>query len=266
MTDGSVGDEREDFETFLRTGMPNLDPDRSFGPQWVPLVKDAVARGVVMRRARIVSEPVTDHIRYEHAITPLNLQAGEDVRWLPVGMRALSLCPATTSGSWTNDSCSSTTSPAPATGRRPARSAPATRPPSRCAPPRSRRCGNAASRTRSTPAAEQPVTASPSSSAQAAREALARALEAAARDAGLTGKELAGDAQVHRGQDQADAERLEAHQRFQPGHELGSLPRYPDAAERRADGERLRRALRTPQPVSAGYVSARRYRAGRGGN
>lgn len=36
-----------------------------------------------MRRARIVSEPVTDHIRYEHAITPLSLQAGEDVRWLP---------------------------------------------------------------------------------------------------------------------------------------------------------------------------------------
>ncbi|MFD5097412.1 DUF6879 family protein [Streptomyces albidochromogenes] len=38
---------------------------------------------VVMRRARIVSEPVTDYIRYEHAITPLHLQAGEDVRWLP---------------------------------------------------------------------------------------------------------------------------------------------------------------------------------------
>lgn len=49
----------------------------------MPLVQDAVARGVVMRRARIVSEPVTDYIRYEHAITPLNLQVGEDVRWLP---------------------------------------------------------------------------------------------------------------------------------------------------------------------------------------
>ncbi|MCC8452744.1 DUF6879 family protein [Streptomyces rochei] len=79
----AVGDERDDFENFLRTGVPNLDPARSFWPQWMPLVKDAVARGVVMRRARIVSEPVTDYIRYEHAITPLNLQAGEDVRWLP---------------------------------------------------------------------------------------------------------------------------------------------------------------------------------------
>ncbi|MFF8373502.1 DUF6879 family protein [Streptomyces lydicus] len=79
----AVGAEADDFETFLRTGTPNLDPARSFWPQWMPLVLDAVARGVVMRRARIVSEPVTDYIRYEHAITSLNLQAGEDVRWLP---------------------------------------------------------------------------------------------------------------------------------------------------------------------------------------
>lgn len=79
----AVGDERDDFENFLRTGTPNLDPACSFWPQWMPLVQEALAHGVVMRRARIVSEPVTDYIRYEHAITPLNLQAGEDVRWLP---------------------------------------------------------------------------------------------------------------------------------------------------------------------------------------
>ncbi|MFF0437478.1 DUF6879 family protein [Streptomyces sp. NPDC004327] len=79
----AVADEAGDFATFLRTGIPNLDPTRSFWPQWMPLVREAVGRGVVMRRARIVSEPVTDYIRYEHAITPLNLEAGEQVRWLP---------------------------------------------------------------------------------------------------------------------------------------------------------------------------------------
>ncbi|MEU8434725.1 DUF6879 family protein [Streptomyces sp. NPDC029216] len=79
----AVGDEADDFTAFLRTGTPNLDPARSFWPQWMPLVREAVGRGVVMRRARIVSEPVTDYIRYEHAITPLNLEAGEQVRWLP---------------------------------------------------------------------------------------------------------------------------------------------------------------------------------------
>jgi hypothetical protein len=39
---------------------------------------------VQFRRARIVSEPVTDYIRFEHAITSaLNVAAGEEVRWLP---------------------------------------------------------------------------------------------------------------------------------------------------------------------------------------
>ncbi|GAA4686841.1 hypothetical protein GCM10023347_47860 [Streptomyces chumphonensis] len=79
----AVGDEAEDYETFLRTGVANTDPTQSFWPQWMPLVIEAVDRGVVMRRARIVSEPVTDYIRYEHAITQLNRQAGEEVRWLP---------------------------------------------------------------------------------------------------------------------------------------------------------------------------------------
>ncbi|MGG7568938.1 DUF6879 family protein [Streptomyces sirii] len=78
----AVGDEAEDYAAFLRTGVANADPSRSFWPDWLPLVADAVSRGVVMRRARIVSEPVTDYIRYEYAITVLNLQAGEDVRWL----------------------------------------------------------------------------------------------------------------------------------------------------------------------------------------
>jgi hypothetical protein len=36
-----------------------------------------------MRRARIVSEPVTEYIRFEHAGTVNNIAAGENVRWLP---------------------------------------------------------------------------------------------------------------------------------------------------------------------------------------
>ena len=49
----------------------------------IDLVRATVARGVVVRRARIVSEPVAEYIRFEHAVTPMNLAAGEDVRWLP---------------------------------------------------------------------------------------------------------------------------------------------------------------------------------------
>lgn len=53
---------------------------------WRPFhqqIIDAVARGVIVRRARVVSEPVTDYIRWEHHQTYANLEAGELVRWLP---------------------------------------------------------------------------------------------------------------------------------------------------------------------------------------
>jgi hypothetical protein len=53
-------------------------------PGWFSLIRGAVARGVVVRRARIVSEPVTEYIRYEYEVTQgLNIAAGEQVRWLP---------------------------------------------------------------------------------------------------------------------------------------------------------------------------------------
>ncbi|MFF6772684.1 DUF6879 family protein [Streptomyces sp. NPDC012637] len=52
--------------------------------EWRALVEETVARGVTVRRARVVSEPVTDYIRWEHALTgPHNIASGESVRWLP---------------------------------------------------------------------------------------------------------------------------------------------------------------------------------------
>lgn len=61
--------------------------DREDRSSWWRPFMDVVAattgRGVVMRRARIVSEPVTDYIRYEHDVTFANVAAGELVRWLP---------------------------------------------------------------------------------------------------------------------------------------------------------------------------------------
>jgi len=52
--------------------------------EWYDLVQTTVARGVHMRRARIVSEPLADFIRFEYELTPpLNLAAGDQVRWLP---------------------------------------------------------------------------------------------------------------------------------------------------------------------------------------
>lgn len=58
-------------------------PEPAF-PDWRDLVRRHTARGVKFRRARIVSEPVSDYIRYEHYITDAtNIAGGEDVRWVP---------------------------------------------------------------------------------------------------------------------------------------------------------------------------------------
>ncbi|WJV46937.1 DUF6879 family protein [Streptomyces flavofungini] len=79
----AVGDEAEDFHSWLRTGRRDVDPGSAYWAPWVDMISGAVARGVVVRRARIVSEPVTDYIRYEHAGAVVNAAAGEQVRWLP---------------------------------------------------------------------------------------------------------------------------------------------------------------------------------------
>jgi hypothetical protein len=61
-------------------------------PDWYDLVRTHVARGISFRRARIVSEPLSDFVRFEYLITPgLNVAAGEQVRWLP-RRRASDLC------------------------------------------------------------------------------------------------------------------------------------------------------------------------------
>ncbi|MFE2743964.1 DUF6879 family protein [Streptomyces scopuliridis] len=78
-----VGDEAADFEHWKRTGRRDVDPGSGYWTPWVDLIRRTTARGVVVRRARVVSQPVTDYIRYEHAGTVVNVHAGELVRWLP---------------------------------------------------------------------------------------------------------------------------------------------------------------------------------------
>ncbi|MEZ0095333.1 DUF6879 family protein [Streptacidiphilus sp. EB129] len=78
-----VSHEADEFEHWKQTGELDLDPESEGWGAWSGMARAAVARGVVMRRARIVSEPVTDYIRFEHAATVVNLSLGEDVRWLP---------------------------------------------------------------------------------------------------------------------------------------------------------------------------------------
>ncbi|MFD0742754.1 DUF6879 family protein [Phytohabitans flavus] len=52
--------------------------------EWFDVVSATTARGVQIKRARVVSEPISEYIRYEYDVTDgLNIASGEEIRWLP---------------------------------------------------------------------------------------------------------------------------------------------------------------------------------------
>ncbi|GHJ99153.1 hypothetical protein SY2F82_09510 [Streptomyces sp. Y2F8-2] len=67
-----------------RAGFRHDPADRaSWWRPWLDLIQETVSRGVVVRRARIVSEPVSEYTRFLYDGTFTNVAAGEQVRWLP---------------------------------------------------------------------------------------------------------------------------------------------------------------------------------------
>jgi hypothetical protein len=71
------------FEAWKRGERIDWEDRASWWHPYDQLIVDSVARGVVIRRARVVSEPVSEYIRWEHYVTRANVIAGEQVRWLP---------------------------------------------------------------------------------------------------------------------------------------------------------------------------------------
>jgi len=79
----AIASEAAQFAAFLTSGRRDLDAEAPRRRYWMELVGGLRQRGCRVRRARVVSEPVTDYIRYEWAGTGPNVEAGEEVRWLP---------------------------------------------------------------------------------------------------------------------------------------------------------------------------------------
>ena len=75
--------ERDRFATWLR-GEP-LDPEAEaeWWRPWFEMMRRNTEAGKILRRLRIVSEPVTDYIRFEWLDASQLVRSGEDVRWLP---------------------------------------------------------------------------------------------------------------------------------------------------------------------------------------
>ncbi|MFF1795393.1 DUF6879 family protein [Kitasatospora sp. NBC_01246] len=76
---------RDDPAFISWQGGHREDPEdrESWWRPWLDVVAETTGRGVSMRRARVVSEPVSDYIQYEYDGTFTNIAAGEQVRWLP---------------------------------------------------------------------------------------------------------------------------------------------------------------------------------------
>lgn len=83
MRDGyAMDNEHDGLCRWRESGQVDSEPCSPYWQPWTDLVVPARARGVVMRRVRIVSLPASEYIRYEYALTEGNLAVGEDVRWL----------------------------------------------------------------------------------------------------------------------------------------------------------------------------------------
>lgn len=78
-----ISDEAARLAAFRATGQRDTSHNSAERTQWLAMVRGLTSAGKRLRRARIVSEPVSDYIRYEWAGTHENIAAGEEVRWLP---------------------------------------------------------------------------------------------------------------------------------------------------------------------------------------
>jgi hypothetical protein len=73
--------EQEDvpFAKWL-SGEPD---DFAWRDEWLSFVREAAGSGVVIQRVRVVTEPHSDYVRWEMSVDPQNIEAGEDIRYLP---------------------------------------------------------------------------------------------------------------------------------------------------------------------------------------
>jgi uncharacterized protein DUF6879 len=75
----NVAAEDEPFGRWLR-GEPD---DYAWHQDWLSFLRHATAAGVTVQRVRLASVPHTDYVRWGLAVSPLNIEAGEDIRYLP---------------------------------------------------------------------------------------------------------------------------------------------------------------------------------------
>jgi hypothetical protein len=83
----NVAAEDEPYRRWRR-GEPD---DYAWHTDWLSFVRRATAAGVLVQRVRLATVPHTDYVRWGLDVSRLNVEAGEDIRYLPrhlaVGIR-----------------------------------------------------------------------------------------------------------------------------------------------------------------------------------
>jgi hypothetical protein len=73
-----MADEQEDLAAFLNG--QQIPPRTPGNDPWLALVARATASGRTIERVRIAAQPLTDYTRFEFAVYPENIAAGEMIR------------------------------------------------------------------------------------------------------------------------------------------------------------------------------------------
>jgi hypothetical protein len=73
--------EEEDlpFAKWMR-GEPD---DFEWRREWLSFTREVTVHGTKIERARVVTEPVSDYTRWVLTVDPQNIEAGEEIRYLP---------------------------------------------------------------------------------------------------------------------------------------------------------------------------------------
>jgi hypothetical protein len=70
-------------ESYRRWKLGKPQDPRELERPWLRRMRRLIKSGKTIRRVRVVTEPLSEYIRFEYDCTPENLAAGEDIRWLP---------------------------------------------------------------------------------------------------------------------------------------------------------------------------------------
>lgn len=79
----NVAGEREDFRRWLAGERLDKEKEAADRKPWLDKMRAATQAGKRIERVRVVTEPLTDYIRFEIEGTDLNIAVGEDTRYLP---------------------------------------------------------------------------------------------------------------------------------------------------------------------------------------